>query len=87
MDKVNGDITNHVAVLPREKSPYPSTKVHSDGSMKRYFSAELTTSHADTLLLVCCIISGLVDSTIYNAYGTFVSMQTVLSLCCSLTVL
>jgi uncharacterized membrane protein YoaK (UPF0700 family) len=27
-------------------------------------------------MLTCCFISGLVDSTIYNAYGTFVSMQT-----------
>ncbi len=27
-------------------------------------------------MLICCLISGLVDSTIYNAYGTFVSMQT-----------
>ncbi|PHH89361.1 hypothetical protein CDD83_6207 [Cordyceps sp. RAO-2017] len=27
-------------------------------------------------LLVCCFVSGLTDGTIYNAYGTFVSMQT-----------
>ena len=45
-----------------------------------YLSVEVTASHADILLLICCIISGLVDSTIYNAYGTFVSMQTVINL-------
>ncbi|PFH59816.1 hypothetical protein XA68_11864 [Ophiocordyceps unilateralis] len=27
-------------------------------------------------LLACCFVSGLTDGTIYNAYGTFVSMQT-----------
>ena len=41
-----------------------------------YFGAEISTSHADILFLWCCFISGLVDSTIYNAFGTFVSMQT-----------
>ena len=48
--------------------------------LKSYISVEVTASHADILLLICCIISGLVDSTIYNAYGTFVSMQTVITL-------
>ncbi|GAP84867.1 putative DUF1275 domain protein [Rosellinia necatrix] len=27
-------------------------------------------------LLVCCFVTGLTDGTLYNAYGTFVSMQT-----------
>ena len=48
--------------------------------LKNYLAVELSASHADILLLICCIISGLVDSTIYNAYGTFVSMQTVSTL-------
>ncbi|KAJ5989748.1 hypothetical protein N7499_010281 [Penicillium canescens] len=38
--------------------------------------AELEPQHADLLLFACCLTSGLVDSTIYNAYNTFVSMQT-----------
>ncbi len=41
-----------------------------------YCSTPVSTNHADVLLLWCCVISGLVDSTIYNAFGTFVSMQT-----------
>ncbi|KAL8867554.1 MAG: hypothetical protein Q9198_008473, partial [Flavoplaca austrocitrina] len=41
-----------------------------------YCSSQVSTNHADILLLWCCVISGLVDSTIYNAFGTFVSMQT-----------
>jgi len=44
--------------------------------LRQYLAAEVTTNHADVLLLSCCLISGLVDSTIYHAYGTFVSMQT-----------
>ncbi|KAJ5769747.1 uncharacterized protein N7511_001798 [Penicillium nucicola] len=38
--------------------------------------AEVEPQHADILLFACCLTSGLVDSTIYNAYNTFVSMQT-----------
>ena len=44
--------------------------------LRGHFTAEVTTDHADILLLSCCVISGMVDSTIYHAYGTFVSMQT-----------
>lgn len=48
--------------------------------LKKHFSVQVTTTHGDVILFICCIISGLVDSTIYNAYGTFVSMQTVLTI-------
>lgn len=44
--------------------------------LRQYLATEVDPNHADILLLSCCLISGLVDSTIYNAYGTFVSMQT-----------
>ncbi|KAK3172869.1 hypothetical protein OEA41_006194 [Lepraria neglecta] len=44
--------------------------------LRVHFTTDVSTAHADILLLTCCFISGLVDSTIYNAYGTFVSMQT-----------
>ncbi|KAM0798127.1 hypothetical protein BDR22DRAFT_899400 [Usnea florida] len=52
---------------------------HSQPTPDRFRShlrQEVTTSHADLIMLTCSFISGLVDSTIYNAYGTFVSMQT-----------
>ncbi|KAF2136940.1 uncharacterized protein K452DRAFT_322093 [Aplosporella prunicola CBS 121167] len=41
-----------------------------------HLAAEVSPTHADLLLLVCSLISGLMDSTLYNAYNTFVSMQT-----------
>jgi hypothetical protein len=44
--------------------------------LRAHLTEEVSTAHADILLLTCCLISGLVDSTIYDAYGTFVSMQT-----------
>ena len=44
--------------------------------IQAHFVEEISTTHADIPMLICCLISGLVDSTIYNAYGTFVSMQT-----------
>ena len=44
--------------------------------LQTHLNENVSTSHADILMLTCCLVSGLVDSTIYNAYGTFVSMQT-----------
>ena len=59
------------------KRPPPSSLKSRAVRLEKYFSAELSTNHADILVLTCCIISGLIDSTIFNAFGTFVSMQTV----------
>ena len=33
---------------------------------KKHFDAEVSTDHADVLMLFCCLISGFVDSTTYN---------------------
>ncbi|KAI9925435.1 hypothetical protein ASPWEDRAFT_113630 [Aspergillus wentii DTO 134E9] len=41
-----------------------------------FLTVDIRPKHADVLLYACCLCSGLVDSTIYNAYNTFVSMQT-----------
>ena len=49
------------------------------GSLQRlhvYLTSDISTDHADLILLVGCFISGLIDGTIFNAYGTFISMQT-----------
>lgn len=73
-----------IAVEPAKPFTSPPFNPASAGlnrveRLKKHFSADVTTAHADILLLTCCLISGLVDSTVYNAYGTFVSMQTVYS--------
>ncbi|KAI0396328.1 DUF1275 domain protein [Xylariaceae sp. FL0594] len=44
-------------------------------NLKR-FSDELDPRLVYLPLLVCCFATGLTDGTLYNAYGTFVSMQT-----------
>ena len=54
----------------------PKSSSMTDG-LTKHLAIEITTARGDIVLLICCIISGLVDSTIYNAFGTFVSMQTV----------
>ncbi|KAJ5678548.1 uncharacterized protein N7477_004181 [Penicillium maclennaniae] len=45
-------------------------------SLAAFLNDEVQSLHADLLLFTCCLTSGLIDSTIYNAYNTFVSMQT-----------
>lgn len=34
--------------------------------VRRHLTTEISTRRADVVLLVCCVVSGLVDSTIYN---------------------
>jgi uncharacterized membrane protein YoaK (UPF0700 family) len=43
---------------------------------RAYLAQPISTRHASILLLVCCLISGLTDSVAYNAWSTFISMQT-----------
>ncbi|KAH6660869.1 DUF1275 domain protein [Truncatella angustata] len=42
----------------------------------KHFAVEVDTSSGYYPLLICCFVTGLTDGTLYNAYGTFVSMQT-----------
>ncbi|CAG8956457.1 hypothetical protein HYFRA_00003842 [Hymenoscyphus fraxineus] len=44
--------------------------------LQTYFGVQINTKHVDLLLLACCLVTGFVDSTLYNAFSTFVSMQT-----------
>ena len=34
--------------------------------VRRHLNAVVSTKNADVLMIICCVISGLVDSTIYN---------------------
>ncbi|KAI9731889.1 MAG: hypothetical protein M1834_004340 [Cirrosporium novae-zelandiae] len=45
-------------------------------SMLYYFGTDLDPIHASYNLVICFFVSGLVDSTVYDAWGCFVSMQT-----------
>ena len=64
---------------PKSSPPLDNPESSSMFGLTKHLAIEVTTSRGDIILLICCIISGLVDSTIYNAYGTFVSMQTVIT--------
>lgn len=73
---------SHDMEIGASSSPQDESKAGSPrktaavNRLRAHFAEEVSTAHADMLLLACCLISGFVDSTIYNAYGTFVSMQT-----------
>lgn len=68
-----------MVTIEDETLPITAERSQSENTNRktmRRWEEELSNNHADILLLLCCLVSGLVDSTIYNAYGTFVSMQT-----------
>lgn len=68
---------NVISTMDEERGDPPGEKqLNRETWMRRYFQIDISTQNADVLMLTCCLISGLMDSTIYNAYGTFVSMQT-----------
>ncbi|TGO13631.1 hypothetical protein BTUL_0066g00200 [Botrytis tulipae] len=56
--------------------PGDPTEKPFHAKMKKHFAQEVSTDHADILMLICCLITGFLDSTLYNAFKTFVSMQT-----------
>lgn len=75
---------------PESEKTLPTTEPqHSNGSTNngqgasrktksalRYLQAEISLDHADIPMLACCFVSGLCDSSAYNAWTCFVSMQT-----------
>jgi len=46
--------------------PEPSSQAGIGARFRNHFAEEVTNSHADILLLLCCVISGFIDSAIYN---------------------
>ncbi|KAG4030697.1 hypothetical protein MFRU_011g01540 [Monilinia fructicola] len=68
-------------VLPRNNSRDVMAVDNRSGKsfsskVRKHFAQEVSTDHADILMLICCLITGFLDSTLYNAFKTFVSMQT-----------
>lgn len=46
--------------------PQGKNQLNRGTRMRRYFQVDISTNNADVLMIVCCLISGLVDSTIYS---------------------
>ncbi|KAK8033462.1 hypothetical protein PG991_002860 [Apiospora marii] len=55
-----------------EEEQVPTVK----GKLSAHFSSTVDTRAGYIPLLILCFVTGLTDGTLYNAYGTFVSMQT-----------
>ncbi len=59
-----------VSSLPRPISG-PKAKGYS-----KYLTRKVSKNHSDIPMILCCLVSGLCDSSSYNAWSCFVSMQT-----------
>lgn len=42
----------------------------------QYLTTKVSKNHSDIPMIICCLVSGLCDSSSYNAWSCFVSMQT-----------
>jgi len=67
-----GNNHNNVNGNNSSSPPSPATLLQK---AKSHLSADVSTRWADLVLMVCFMMSGLVDSCAYNAYSCFVSMQ------------
>ncbi|KAK3955704.1 hypothetical protein QBC32DRAFT_332910 [Pseudoneurospora amorphoporcata] len=68
---------------------YPSTTMSTDNTTpaltkpfppaprwRRYLSSDVDRTHADLILIICYLITGLLDASSISIWGSFVSMQT-----------
>jgi len=54
----------------------PSKKKNYWHQFLAHLRTEISIDHADIPVIACCLVSGLCDSSAYNAWTCFVSMQT-----------
>lgn len=65
--------------LPTTETPPNGSTIKPSNrwsSLKSYIKTEISLEHADVPIIACCLVSGLCDSSSYNAWSCFVSMQT-----------
>lgn len=72
--------TNDSDRLPTSTPPRSSTKESElsshQSTWSSYLKTDISLQHADIPIIACCLVSGLCDSSAYNAWTCFVSMQT-----------
>ncbi|KAL9008543.1 MAG: hypothetical protein Q9173_006341 [Seirophora scorigena] len=60
-----------------ELTPLVAQGSSRDGKqLRKYLLAPVNLRHADLPLLACCFVTGITDAGAYNAWGTFMGMQT-----------
>ncbi|KAJ5101894.1 Protein of unknown function DUF1275 [Penicillium alfredii] len=59
-----------------EASPSPERQPKTESSIARRWKENLTPSYADLVCLLLCFLTGLCDSSAYNAWSCFLGMQT-----------
>ncbi|KAK6429749.1 hypothetical protein LTR95_014102 [Oleoguttula sp. CCFEE 5521] len=61
---------------PNTDAPMSQKASSKVQQLKRHLLADLSIKYTDWILLLCFLISGMMDAGAYNAYSCFVSMQT-----------
>lgn len=56
--------------------PKPANTGPSSSRWRRHLSSDVDRTHADLILIICYLITGLLDSSSISIWGSFVSMQT-----------
>lgn len=56
--------------------PSSPSSSHGPGRWRRHLSSDIDRTNADVILIICYLITGLLDSSSISIWGSFVSMQT-----------
>lgn len=76
----SGSQSSEPAELPITETPRNGSTTKPSPSnwqaVLNYAKTEISLDHADIPVIACCLVSGLCDSSSYNAWSCFVSMQT-----------
>lgn len=73
------DLKRSQAAFPTDLescSPAATIVERPPSHLRRHFDSKINYNHSDHILLLCWFTTGILDSTMFNAYRTFVSMQT-----------
>jgi hypothetical protein len=74
------DTMSYTPTLSAKSSPLPppppAAATSTETGLLAHLRQPLLLTHAYPPLLLCCFISGLADAAAFNAWGTFISMQT-----------
>lgn len=68
MTAQNGDVESNEAA--------PQVQTGRMARLRAHLSGEISTRRADWPLIACSLVSGLLDSIAFSAWGCFASMQT-----------
>ena len=76
LSRFGTDSTSPSLPISENEKSTPSPPRPRSSHVFKSLGSPITVAHTSYIIIICCFITGLLDSTVFYAYGTFVSGQT-----------